>query len=330
MSASNTETSTGPNWLVWLGAAGGAVGLVMLLFGGRLRERFGSRPIAPSEPPPPREPQVEPEAVAANDDSDFIDIDDDSPTAENLALDADLIVGTGLQEGTDVHVASDFAFASTTRLDIELPEDTGAAAEQPETDIIPPINIDESSILESEILPDDEVDDEDDYDMSVIVDATKMPNPEDVTERDLEAVEVNVDDDTENLIAGDYTVSQEVDYKILEQDYEDELTATQALNAEIQKAAEDSALNLNVDADIDTAQVALATINALDKTGQENLDDDISDDDDTSLNPTVNLEAGDVTVEMVNDDTVQMIDEKTVEMTDDKTVEMPKKGNEAG
>ena len=50
------------------------------------------------------------------------------------------------------------------------------------------------SILESEVLPDDE--DEDDYDMSVIVDATKMPNPDDVTQKDLEAVPVETSDET--------------------------------------------------------------------------------------------------------------------------------------
>ncbi len=50
------------------------------------------------------------------------------------------------------------------------------------------------SILESEVLPED-----DDYDMSVIVDATKMPQHEEVTERDLKAVEVESDDETLDL-----------------------------------------------------------------------------------------------------------------------------------
>ncbi|HEX2138817.1 MAG TPA: hypothetical protein VHG33_03785, partial [Woeseiaceae bacterium] len=36
-----------------------------------------------------------------------------------------------------------------------------------------------------------------------------------------------------------YTLSREVDYKILEQDYQEELTATQALNAELSNAARD-------------------------------------------------------------------------------------------
>ena len=71
--------------------------------------------------------------------------------------------------------------------------------------------------------------------MSVILDATKVPDPEDATMRDLEAVAVDTGDDT--LVTGDYTVSSEVDYTVLEQDYEDELTATQALNEEIARAA---------------------------------------------------------------------------------------------
>jgi hypothetical protein len=306
------EASGGFNWLLWLGSAGFALILGLLLFGRRLRHRFGSAPIAPVVPQR-RATDVDTEKVEAIAEPDM-DIADDSPTAENLALDADLVIGTGLQEGADVDVASDFAFDSTTQLDIELTEEMASDEHDDETDIIPPINTGENSILESEVLPED---DDDDYDMSVIVDATKMPDPEDVTERDLEAIAV--DDEDETLITGDYTVSQEVDYKILEQDYEDEMTATQALNAEIQKAAEDLAIRMDDDepAEDETAQMPLATVHELDVTAQLPRDESaeaISDDDDTGVNPTVNIEA----------------DDKTVEMTDEGTVEMPKKGGEAG
>ena len=41
----------------------------------------------------------------------------------------------------------------------------------------------------------------------------------------------------DSMITDTYTVSSEVDYDILEQDYEDALTATQALNEEIERAA---------------------------------------------------------------------------------------------
>jgi hypothetical protein len=300
----------GTNWLLWLGGAGIALILGLLLFGRRLFDRFGSTPIAPMAPQR-RATDGDTETVEALVEPDA-EIDDDAPTAENLALDADLIIGTGLQESTDVDVASDFAFASTTQLDIELTEEMASDDDTAETDIIPPINIEQSSILESEVLPEDD----DEYDMSVIVDATQMPDHEDATARDLEAVAV--DDDGESLVTGDYTVSQEVDYEILEQDYEDELTATQALNLEIQKAAGDLAARLDEDAssDNETARVPLATVHELDVTAQMAQGDEaaVVDDDDTGLNPTVNMEA----------------DDKTVEMTEEQTVELPQKGGKAG
>ena len=172
-----------------------------------------------------------------------------------------------------------------------------------ETDIIPPIRIDTESILESEVLPED-----DDYDMSVIMDATKIPHPDDVTERDLEAVQMDSDDDT--LIANEYTVSQEVDYKILEQDYEDELTATQVLNLEIAKAAAELTEKLDEDQGDATAEMPLATVTELDVTAQLSArNDDISDVDDTGVNPTVNMDGSDNTVDMPKGD-----NEKTVEM----------------
>ncbi|MDH3664625.1 MAG: hypothetical protein OEU92_32195, partial [Alphaproteobacteria bacterium] len=193
-----------------------------LLLGGRIRSHFGSSPIAPAEPK--RDvAEHNTETVAAPGDID-IEIDDDSPTAENPALDADLLAGTGLKENNDVDVGQDFGFAATTDLDLELPEEMSSGVESPETDILPPLHADD-----------------DDYDLSVIVDATNMPNPEDATERDLEAVEVADNDET--LIGNDYTVSKEVDYKIVEQDYEDEMTATQALNEEILNATMQAAAN---------------------------------------------------------------------------------------
>jgi hypothetical protein len=142
--------------------------------------------------------------------------------------------------------------------------------------------------------------DDDEYDMSVIVDATKMPDPADVTERDLEAIAV--DDGDESLITGDYSISQEVDYKILEQDYEDEMTATQALNAEIQKAAEDLAVGIydDVTAEHPTQQEPMATVHPLDTTAKlprGESGEPIGDDDDTGVNPTISLEAMNDSVE---------------------------------
>jgi hypothetical protein len=68
----------------------------------------------------------------------------------------------------------------------------------------------------------------------------------------------------------------------------------------------------------------LATVHELDVTAQlpANDQEEISDDDDTGINPTVDMETEDKTVEMKED--------KTVEMKEDNTVEMPRGGSKAG
>ncbi|MGI9222512.1 MAG: type IV pilus assembly protein FimV [Woeseiaceae bacterium] len=278
------------NWLLWLGGAGIGLIALLLFFGRMVRSRFGSSPIGTIEPRERRNPEnsrtlevVSEMEVTIEDE---VTIDELDETQENLALDADLIIGSGLKESDEVDVAQDFGFAATTQIDHELlPEmaETAAADNRKgETDIIPPLNIEPQSILESEVLPDDEVADaNDDYDMSVILDATQVPDPEDATLRDLEAIPVDTDNET--LVSGDYTVSSEVDYTVLEQDYEDELTATQALNEEIARAAEELADNMSGEGDISMASVA-----ALDVTAEipANNDDDFGGDaDQTGVNP---------------------------------------------
>ena len=326
--ATPTETST-TNWLWWLGGGSVAIILALALFGRRFRDGFGSSPIAP----------VAPQRRASDGDTQNlqaasgieVELADEPVATESLAIDADLIVGTGLQQGTEVDVAQDFGFAATTELDLELPEEMSSGGASSETDILPPLRTDEHSILESEVMPDD-----DDYDMSVIVDATKMPRPDDATQPDLAAIQV--DDGDETLITGDYTVSQEVDYNIVEQDYEDEMTATQALSAEILKAADDLTVSLDqVDLAVDetsemplasdetsemplasdeTSEMPLATVHELDVTSQMPIGDqkEIGDDDDTGVNPTINMEAED----------------ETVNLRDDNTIEMPKGGKKTG
>jgi len=282
--ATPTETST-TSWLWWLGGGGVAIILALALFGRRFRDGFGSSPIAP----------VAPQRRASDGDTQNleaasgieIEFADEPVATESLAIDADLIVGTGLQQGTEVDVAQDFGFAATTELDLELPEEMSSGGAGSETDILPPLGTDEQSILENEVMPED-----DDYDMSVMVDATKMPRPDEVTQRDLEAFQV--DDGDETLITGDYTVSQEVDYNIIEQDYEDEMTATQALSAEIMKAAEDVAVSLDevIDSVDKTSEMPLATVHELDTTAMPAEDQpEIGDDDDTGVNPTINMDA---------------------------------------
>jgi len=147
------------------------------------------------------------------------------------------------------------------------------------------------------------------------MDATKMPQPEDVTERDLAAVAVETND--ESLITDDYTVSQEVDYQIVEQDYEDEMTATQILNQEIARAAEELSSRINDHGDDSkTAEMSLVSITELDVEPLAPADnDDFGDSDHTLVSETA------TTVDMSEDKTVEIVAE-------DKTVEIPSSDND--
>ena len=235
-----------------------------------------------------------------------VEYEDDAATVENLILDANLEIGTGLKSSPNIDDTQDFEFEMTTSLDLELPEEPAVDEEAPDTEVIAPLVIDENSILESEILPDD-----DDYDMSVILDVTKMPQNDEATERDLRAVVVDSGD--ESMISNDYTVSQEVEYDILEQDYEDEMTATQALNKEVESAAAEvvAGMTTGEGPDDDTSEMPLASVTELDVTSKlVAVDDENSGDADYTG----------VTEEIV------ATDNKTVEMSvtdgDDDTIEM--------
>ena len=290
--------------LAWSVGGGVAILGLLVLFGRRIRSRFGSTPVG----------AIAATATSLEQDVTDYDIEDDSPTEENLALDADLVLGTGLSQGTDMDIAQDFGFAATTELDIELPFEPEPTVS--ETDILPPVRDKMASILESEVLPED-----DDYDMSVIMDATKMPEHEEVTERDLKAVEIEPDDGT--LISDDYTISKEVEYDILEQDYEDEMTATQALNLEIARAAADLKATLD-GADDPTAEIPLATVTEIDVTAEM----PVQQEDDT-IETVSQADPGDTAAVTVN----MSADDKTAEMpvaNDDETAEMEISGGKIG
>ena len=236
------------------------------------------------------EPSMAVEEISpANADVDF-DLSDDSPTEENLALDADLIAGTGLADAGDVQVNQDFGFAATADLDLELTEQA-TREDAPETDIIPP----PERSVENLIVEETESADDTEYDMSVIVDATKMPDPSEVTERDLKAVPL--DDTGQTAIADDYRIDQGVDVDLgtLEQDYEDDFAATQALGEEIeQAAAELSAERLDevIEPSGETSvELQLANLADLDLTATLEAQND-------DLDVTAKIEAEDETVEM--------------------------------
>ena len=329
------------NWLIWAAVAVISAFGAYLMFWPRLRERFASKPVGAEDRVPPLSehsaPGVAPISVPESemtvqeikptyDNVDF-DLSDDSPTEENLALDADLVEGTGLDDSDDVDVNRDFGFAATMDLDMELPENAAAEDSSPETDIIPPPERPEELVVDSEVLPDD---DGDEYDISMIVDATKMPDPAEVTERDLRAVPI--EDTGQTLINDDYTIVDEVAQDILEKDYEDELSATQLLNAEIEKAASELAETIGED---DPTEVA--GLDEDDPTEVASLDEDdqadddtgkiVGSEDDTSIEMQLtNLSELDLTatLEAQNDDSSDDLDVTANIDADDKTVEMPR------
>jgi hypothetical protein len=211
--------------------------LGLLLFGRSIRQRFGSTPIAADAIGPAKRRHDDHERRSGpRADVDF-EFDADSTDAASMSLDADLGLGTGFRHGSDMDLAQDFGFSASddgsADFDFEIPAGADYETELHPTDVIPPSRHVEASILESEIPPSD--DDDDDYDLSMIVDATRQPVVDThLTAKDLKAVAVSsVDDDD----TSEYTLSREIDYKILEQDYQEEFTTTQALNAEIARAA---------------------------------------------------------------------------------------------
>ncbi len=301
-------TPSTTSWLLWLAGGGIAIIVGLLLFGRLMRSRPGEAAIADHPARRATDDATGSQAAIAD-----YDLDDDSPTEENLTLDADLGVGTGLGASGDMEVASDFGFASPTEIDIELPfEPEPSINTKVDTNILSPLHTDNQSILDSEVLPDD-----DNYDLSVILDATKMPQPEDITARDLQAIEVTPDDDTSATDA--YTINDEVELNILEQDYEDELSATQALNVEIRRAAAELAKDLDGAKSSDETATGptvemppLASVTELDITAQMPArDENTADEDETGIHEAA-------TVEM------------PVAENDDETTEMEVDGGKSG
>lgn len=240
------KTSGSWSWLVWLGGTGLALILGLLLFGQRFRQKFGSVAVgAASEPlQNRRRTDAISDPVEVEQEIDF-EVLEESPQSAHMTLDADFDDGSGLQDGSDMDVAQDFGFSASTtfeeELDMVIPEGADVEESSGRTDMISTINPN-PTILDSEVLPSDD----DDYDMSMIVDATKQDVVQsDATEKDLQAVQVEAESESK---PDELTGNEVADYRILEQDYEDEFTATQVLNAEIEKAAAELANRMDVDA----------------------------------------------------------------------------------
>lgn len=233
-----SATSGSWSWLAWLGGAGIAIFLGLLLFGRTLRQRLSSTPVGAglaSEHGRRRSDISDRRERAADVDFEFGDAIDES---SDVSLDADLGLGTGFRDNADIDVNQDFGFSASEEdsgnFDFEIPAGAADEPEEPSTDIIPPNRrIDDAMcVVESEIPSSDD----DEYDLSMIVDATRQPIVDThLTAKDLKAVPIDSADDSVDV--EEYTLSRDVDYKILEQDYQEEFTTTQALNAEIARAA---------------------------------------------------------------------------------------------
>jgi len=222
-----------------------------------------------------------------------------SEVSSTMELDADLGAGTGLQDGTDLDVAQDFGFSATGEnampMDLELPVEVEVEDEDMPTDIIPPQRAESTIVVEDEVPP-AESDSDTEYDLSMIVDATKqaLGESDDLTAKNLNAVQL--DAGQANIEDSAFTLSKEVDFQILEQDYEEELTQTQAVNEEIARAAVELAERMQSEDDVLDVTAEMPSRN---KAPAEN------DSEATALNEalTVNEEVT-VKVNMDDDDTV--------------------------
>jgi hypothetical protein len=302
--------------LIWAGGAALGLIVLVLMFGRKIRALLDNRAAERAIVAPDADDDVEiTQKSRALSDVDFKlddlipedhemeldgDLGESIGLSDSTALDADLGMGTGLQDGTDLDVAQDFGFSQTdnpeTELDLEIPAEAVLEPEAGPTDIIPPHVAIHESILDSEVPP-SENDDDSQYDLSMIVDATKQAiGDADATTKDLQAVPVK--SDAGDTAGGDQTLDQEADLKILEQDYQEEYTQTLALNEEIERVAVELAQQMDGEDMFDlTAEMPAAAdndefINDLEDTG---ISEELTINDELTANMQVH---DDATVEM--------------------------------
>lgn len=320
VSADSIGSGGSLSWLMWLGGAGVAIILGLLLFGRTIRERIGGV-LAAQEPQRRRTDR----GGTPQDHEHIDDLQDTISRAEVFTLDADLADGSGFDATPDIDVAQEFNFASSgdygQALDLTFDEDSARESDEQPTDMIAPLTQDQSVIVDSEVLPGN--DEETGYDLSMVVDATKQNfGDSDDTTHDLHAIEVtSLDADSETT--GTYTLNEEAGYRLIEQDYEDELSATQILKLQMEDAARELTEQLgegDVSSDAgDSVTVALTAAADADPTRDSMAQDIEGTVEVTSTLPTdesaVNddLDAAEVTVEMPADQ-----NEETVEMEQDR------------
>jgi hypothetical protein len=251
-------------------------------------------------------------------------LNDDSPTQENLAIDVDLNDGTGLNPRINVDVPEDLSVSSAAELDVELPAEARLSEGTMEQEVT----------VYPELPVFDQITAQDDYDMSVIVDVTKLRDPKETTERDLRAVVVHEDSmqddefDEANSDSDGYTISQEVDYSIVEQGYEhEELTATQALSDEIELAAAELVQSLDEGIADRLGETMVEEASELQKSLQS--DDETDPDFEPKHIATVTpIDTAVIRAGRELDNTIAKTDDETTEMSqaagaEDITTEMP-------
>ena len=255
--------------LVWLGGAGLLLMLGLLLFGRRIGSRFGS---APAGAFGRREDDAGEYAIA----------DEEDTVPAVAALDVDLRPEVDRNGGIEVTYS---ALSTRDAIDAALAAGSEGAPEEAET-------LNTTAILEAE--DDEPPADAGEYEISLGAESARETADTGAITQDRHAVQVesSVDDPTE------YTVNQEVDYRILEQDYEDELTATQALNLELERAAREMRLDLDAEAAAEAVAVEVVPSDeTMEMSPDETPDDtgtgDAADDAQTDVNETLPGDLGD-------------------------------------
>lgn len=279
------------SWLLWLGGAGIAVILALLLFGRSLRERFAPASMEQETELPIRSAWQLPESEGIEVDE-RVDWGLDDATVETEALDADLVMGTGLEETTDSTLGAEIGFPVPTEVDIELPFQGETSVDLLEADAVESGEyepIDESDIVTVE-QPALETGDE----------PGALADIDDDEELDTHSIEVATIEET--ALLPDSPVDPSIAFEMLEQDYEDELSATMALNVELTQAAAELASVAGPDSDDSddvcydedaTAAMSLASVTEME------FDDTV---DGNAANDELELGLDEATIEMPSPD----------------------------
>lgn len=282
----SNQPTGGLSWLIWLVGSGIALVAGVVYFARRYKAGFESVAVgAPAKPE--RHSRRENQGAAAEPKSlshaeiDYA-VEETTENGSAFSLDADLGIGSGLSDSDDIDVAQDFAFSTTSDLtgdlDLLLPEGAEDEPEANPTDIIAPHLPKMHSILESEVLPNPG----DDYDLSMIVDATQQTFEDtDITEKDLFAVPVEETKPAEKQ--GSLTIGDDIGTRLIEEDYEKEHAATEAVDAGIARAARDLSDRMDETADADLLDFSM-DLESLGLELELPAEEELTDLDDTGIN----------------------------------------------